>query len=575
MWGFEDVYGRNFIKFSDENNLIIERAYQAGKKHVDIVCKPDKQSVTYRVHFMEGLFLRENLKNHVKRIVLRGFKDVPISISEAKIRCPEALKIFVTAFTLREAEFGSKEQEHVFNVLKSLCLDPDNKLVAFAVLTERILALARECVDALQEQDLEVKNFDKQQANSKTLPETDAGDGVAMTAAKESFALAPKPCDRLLLRSLRGLLFLCRGTGVKMNDTMQAENIELLKLLWHRMGATMSRLWSSFSTPGEPTRDATISNMGARFLHLIDSLFLFHTQLCKSSENLAMFVKSQQILLNCLVRQNKVLLKGPPVFMGYHGLASLVEDRFCRVYLEFDVKRLYFKQQISKRYKQYGNSQPEEVTVRRDHCFEDSFKHLGFAKAKVLRGKITIHFEGEEGVDAGGLTREWYRILARGMFNQDNALFTVSADSPAYQPNQYSRINEAHLHYFKFIGRIIGKALVDGYQFDAYFTRSFYKHMLGLKPTMEDMAAVDPEYYKNLQQILKYDLDDLDLELFFTVRTSFCGQDETHVLKPGGDKIEVTNENKAEYVQLVTQHRMCTAIKDQITAFLEGFHEMV
>ena len=99
--------------------------------------------------------------------------------------------------------------------------------------------------------------------------------------------------------------------------------------------------------------------------------------------------------------------------------------------------------------------------------------------------------------------------------------------------------------------------------------------MLGLKPTMEDMGAVDPEYYKNLQQILKYDLDDLDLELFFTVRTSFCGEEKTHVLKPGGDKVEVTNENKAEYVQLVTQHRMCTAIKDQITAFLEGFHDMV
>jgi hypothetical protein len=34
------------------------------------------------------------------------------------------------------------------------------------------------------------------------------------------------------------------------------------------------------------------------------------------------------------------------------------------------------------------------------------------------RGKLQISFYGEEGIDAGGLTREWYSILAREMFNQ-------------------------------------------------------------------------------------------------------------------------------------------------------------
>lgn len=26
-----------------------------------------------------------------------------------------------------------------------------------------------------------------------------------------------------------------------------------------------------------------------------------------------------------------------------------------------------------------------------------------------MRGKLTVHFQGEEGIDAGGLTREWYQ----------------------------------------------------------------------------------------------------------------------------------------------------------------------
>lgn len=52
---------------------------------------------------------------------------------------------------------------------------------------------------------------------------------------------------------------------------------------------------------------------------------------------------------------------------------------------------------------------------------------------------------------------------------------------------------------FRFVGRIIGKAVHDGQLVDAYFTRSFYKHLLGSPLTYEDIEAVDPEYYKNLK----------------------------------------------------------------------------
>lgn len=38
---------------------------------------------------------------------------------------------------------------------------------------------------------------------------------------------------------------------------------------------------------------------------------------------------------------------------------------------------------------------------------------------------------------------------------------------------------------------------------------------------------------------------------------------------------QVTNENKREYVDLVAEHRMTTAIRAQIQAFLKGFWEMV
>ncbi|KAI3842297.1 hypothetical protein MKW98_026087 [Papaver atlanticum] len=46
-------------------------------------------------------------------------------------------------------------------------------------------------------------------------------------------------------------------------------------------------------------------------------------------------------------------------------------------------------------------------------------------------------------------------------------------------------------------------------------------------------------------------------------------------LIPGGRNIRVTEENKHEYVDLVAEHRLTTAIRPQINAFLEGFNELI
>ena len=44
---------------------------------------------------------------------------------------------------------------------------------------------------------------------------------------------------------------------------------------------------------------------------------------------------------------------------------------------------------------------------------------------------------------------------------------------------------------------------------------------------------------------------------------------------PNGQQIAVTDENKIEYVKLISKHRMTTAIKSQIECFMDGFYEMV
>ena len=175
----------------------------------------------------------------------------------------------------------------------------------------------------------------------------------------------------------------------------------------------------------------------------------------------------------------------------------------------------------------------------------------------------------------------WKLTVCRILFSE-NLIHILSSlrnqrteDGCTFQPNPNSSINPDDLRYFRFVGRIVGKAVVDGFLLDAHFTRSLYKHMLGVKPTHHDMQAIDPDYYKNLQMILEHNLEDIGLDLTFSTEDHSFGRSRIIDLIPDGRNIPVTEETKDKYVDLVCQHRMTTAIEKQIKAYLEGFHEMV
>lgn len=214
------------------------------------------------------------------------------------------------------------------------------------------------------------------------------------------------------------------------------------------------------------------------------------------------------------------------------------------------------------------------IMVRRDHVFEDSCEAIGKESSDSLKFYISVSFKDEEGMGAG-LLREWFDILSNEICNPEYALFTQSDDGCTFQPNSNSAINPDHLNYFSFAGRILGLALYHKQLVNVYFTRSFYKHILGIPVDYTDVASIDPEYAKNLQWILDNDITDLGLDLTFTVETDVFGSMQEIELKPGGSKTLVDESNKAEYVQLVTELRMTRAIQPQIDAFREGFNTFI
>lgn len=280
-------------------------------------------------------------------------------------------------------------------------------------------------------------------------------------------------------------------------------------------------------------------------------------------ERLALFVERHRVAINALLRANGTLLE-----TSFKGALRHPHA------IDFDNKNAYFRNIIRKR-SSAAHAGAIRISVRRDRVFDDSYQQLRLRTPDEMKGRLHVQFTGEEGVDAGGVTREWYTILARQIFDPNYVLFTRSAAKAAtYQPDKRSYINKEHLENFRFVGRIIGKAIYDGQLLDAYFTRSFYKHILGLKPTFHDIEAEDPEYYKSLKWMLENNIDGI-LDYTMSAEYDEFGKQTVVDLMPNGRNIPVMEENKALYVKLVTEVRMTKTIEKQIEAFKEGFYELI
>lgn len=50
------------------------------------------------------------------------------------------------------------------------------------------------------------------------------------------------------------------------------------------------------------------------------------------------------------------------------------------------------------------------LNVKRQSVFEDSFNKLRSKTPSEMRAKLSVAFVGEEGIDAGGVSREWYQV---------------------------------------------------------------------------------------------------------------------------------------------------------------------
>jgi len=192
-----------------------------------------------------------------------------------------------------------------------------------------------------------------------------------------------------------------------------------------------------------------------------------------------------------------------------------------------------------------------------------------------LKKRLMIKFEGEDGLDYGGLSREFFFLLSHEMFNPFYCLFEYSAhDNYTLQINPNSGVNPEHLNYFKFIGRVVGLGIFHRRFLDAYFIVSFYKMILKKKIALPDLESVDAGLHRGLTWMLENDITDV-IEDTFSITEEHFGEVVTVDLKPGGRDVEVTEDNKKDYVDYVTEYRISRRVSEQFDAFMSGFNELI
>lgn len=465
---------------------------------------------------------------------------------------------------IRLESCNTKVFQQTLNIMHNLSVLKD----AVSVFTKELVSLAVETVESL------VPDLEK-----FTLEGASAASGSEINSELVQKFTLPSSHQAKLLKVLTAVDYL-----YTQKKTLSENDVNQLMAVYNEM--RLGQVWASLSKClFEFESHKGLNTSATVLLPLIESLMVVFkhgktsqgnkTNTLKYEDEKALdfsqlsidhlffhFTEAHKKLLNQMIRSNPKLMSGP--------FSLLVKNPKV---LDFDNKRYYF---IAKLGTEAQDRPKLSITVRREQVFLDSYRALFFkSNEDIKKSKLEITFKGESGVDAGGLTREWYQVLSRQMFNPDYALFLpVESDKTTFRPNRTSGINPEHLSFFKFIGMIIGKAIRDQCFLDCHFSREVYKNILGRPVSLKDMESLDLDYYKSLLWILENDITDV-IEETFSVETDDYGEHKIIDLIEDGKNVPVTEDNKQEYVKKIVEYKLHISVTEQMDNFLQGFYALI
>mmetsp|Transcript_13405 Transcript_13405/g.29667 ORF Transcript_13405/g.29667 Transcript_13405/m.29667 type:complete len:781 (-) Transcript_13405:1579-3921(-) len=267
-------------------------------------------------------------------------------------------------------------------------------------------------------------------------------------------------------------------------------------------------------------------------------------------------------------------IKGPD---GRSDLVSYADIADAQV-MSFEDKTDWFQRKCAELCVEW-NEGHMRMNVRREFLLSDSMEAVMSLSRKDLRKVWRFEFIGEAGIDAGGLAREWFQLVTEEIFDPDMGLWKSCATNQMLMeinPASEFCCPEDHLIYFRFLGRVMGKALFDRQLVAGHMIPTLYKHMCGWPCQFADLEQVDEEVYENLKKLLEMNPEEMEYCcLDFTVTEEVMDVKQEIELVPGGKDMDVTCDNLPEYMEATLQYKMMGRVKPQLNELLLGFFDVI
>ncbi|GMF10803.1 unnamed protein product [Phytophthora lilii] len=217
------------------------------------------------------------------------------------------------------------------------------------------------------------------------------------------------------------------------------------------------------------------------------------------------------------------------------------------------------------------------LSIERARVYKDSMESLAIIPVRNTHSVMRINFLDESGVDAGGLHREWFVMLNEALVDPANGLLVcANKNEHTYFLTRCSNADllPRQLVYLFALGRLVGRALLEGSMLCFHLAPPLLKLMLGYPLSLTDLVDLDPEVYTNLRWLLENDNVDA-LGLDFTVTIKDGGKYKDVELVPNGKDVTVTDANKREYVERKWQYLLVESVAPQLQVFLQGLYEII
>jgi len=227
------------------------------------------------------------------------------------------------------------------------------------------------------------------------------------------------------------------------------------------------------------------------------------------------------------------------------------------------------------------------LEVGRNSVTNDTMRILPQVPDEVLRRPLKVKFRNEEGVDEGGVAREFFRLLSGQLFSPDYCAFKEDADSKYvwFNPAAFEDPSELTENDFITFGKVLGLVVYNNLPgFDVNFVPALFKKLKGEETTFEDFRQAFPSHATSLQAVLDWRppigmSPEESTEMFqdtfcldFSVSYEVLGATVTKVLKGSDDNPEpVTLANRAEFAQKFQEWYLDTGVSRQFEAFKKGY----